>query len=614
MPTTEDEARSQYQRVRYAILRDRFGDELSDFAKDFLGHEDASMLGIPDTSLNPLGAQTRQLATPGLYGREPKTSGDTDLLALLSEQGWWGRMQAVNYLAVGVGVCGMRLHVTGEGDAAQIAPRLVHAHDLFVRVDPDNPLHAVEIWELRKRYFRDPRNGDTPRWAYVWDSWALDPEAGPSFRVLRAPGAGAVDRDDPDAQITRYVAPELPNEGLSADTWPDAWSYEDGTPFLPFEFWRASPYLEFFPDHRRALHQGTLRACLNWTAAGRAAWAATGEHVLVGGADHDAISLDTKRGEADRDGTAPGIHRVRVTPQTMTFVPTKDGQALTAHKLGGGAQLEALSAYSNLYGTMLGTIDGISGADALRQHANPTSGAALAISAEDKRAHALQIAPLFRPSDVSAIRKWARILGAAKGREYDGRATISYHTVPLTPSEQADLREDVEWKVGQGLLSPVDGFLAFNPGHTKEDAFEAIVEAEVDKRRIEAEVARRLAAEGLEDVDAADPAADPAAEGPEDADPAADPEGVDALQDTALNGAQVTAAADLVAKVGTGELPKAAVEIMLAEFFNLDAAKVSRMLASVEEGGNAPAPAPAPPPVPDPGDVDPEDDPDPNAE
>lgn len=529
LPTREDEARSAYLRVRYSILRDNFRDELHDFVRDVFGEDEANDLGVPDTALNPLGAQTRQLSTPGLYGREPKTSGDADLLALLSEQGWWGRLQAINYLAVGSGVYGMRLHAAGTGDSTRIAPRLAHPHDLYVETDPDDPLTARLLLELRLRWV--PSLGGGGRWVYAYDAFDLRNPDDPRAFVVRAPASGMPDFGDPDVYLDVLRDgdgnPAGPG-GLYGDLWPDHWRYEDGAPFLPYEFWRASPVLEFFPDHRRALHQGTLRACLNWTHAARAAWAATGEHVLVGGADHDAISLDVKRGDRNYDHEARGTHSIRVRPQTLTFVPTESGQTLVAHKLGGGAQLKALDEHANLYGMLLGSVDGISHTDATRKAANPTSGAALAISAEDRRAHALQVAPLFRTSDTSAIRKWSRILGAAMGRTFGGRATISYHTVPLTPSEQEDLRADVEWKIENGQLSPLDGFLAFNPGHTRADAFEAIVEAEVDKARIAAEVARRLAAEGLgddEDLETEDDADPEAAPGNDpEADPGNDPE------------------------------------------------------------------------------------------
>lgn len=54
-------------------------------------------------------------------------------------------------------------------------------------------------------------------------------------------------------------------------------------------------------------------------------------------------------------------------------------------------------------------------------------------------------------------------------------------------------------------------------------------------------------------------------------------------QDSALNGAQVTAAVQIVEKVATGMLPKTTAHAMLREFFNLTDAQATAILADVEE-------------------------------
>ena len=54
-------------------------------------------------------------------------------------------------------------------------------------------------------------------------------------------------------------------------------------------------------------------------------------------------------------------------------------------------------------------------------------------------------------------------------------------------------------------------------------------------------------------------------------------------QDSALNGAQVTSAVDIVARVGAGTLPKTTARAMLIEFFNLSSAAADAILADVEE-------------------------------
>ena len=62
-------------------------------------------------------------------------------------------------------------------------------------------------------------------------------------------------------------------------------------------------------------------------------------------------------------------------------------------------------------------------------------------------------------------------------------------------------------------------------------------------------------------------------------------------QDTALNGAQVTAALEIVQAVGAGELPRDAGVNMLREFFNLAADRAERIMGSVGTPSFTPKPA-----------------------
>lgn len=84
--------------------------------------------------------------------------------------------------------------------------------------------------------------------------------------------------------------------------------------------------------------------------------------------------------------------------------------------------------------------------------------------------------------------------------------------------------------------------------------------------------------------------------------------------DTALNGAQVTAAQGIVASVAAGQLPRDTAVAMLTEFFNIDAARADRILGSVgrtftpsadpraetEPSASQPTPPGPPPSLPEP--------------
>src|SRR5690606_11267249 len=73
-------------------------------------------------------------------------------------------------------------------------------------------------------------------------------------------------------------------------------------------------------------------------------------------------------------------------------------------------------------------------------------------------------------------------------------------------------------------------------------------------------------------------------------------QGTAAVQDTALNGAQVEALINLASLVAQGQLPKdAARQIALAAFPGIDPAKVEAIFASIDEGAAEPEPEPEPP-------------------
>lgn len=110
-------------------------------------------------------------------------------------------------------------------------------------------------------------------------------------------------------------------------------------------------------------------------------------------------------------------------------------------------------------------------------------------------------------------------------------------------------------------------------------------DAEARVRRIKGEPAQ--APTGPSDAQTADDL--PAA-------PVAPP--ADALADTALNGAQVSAAVDIVAQVATGALPRDAGVAMLIEFFQLDPARAERVMGSVGRGFTPAEPSTAPIPAP----------------
>jgi hypothetical protein len=126
------------------------------------------------------------------------------------------------------------------------------------------------------------------------------------------------------------------------------------------------------------------------------------------------------------------------------------------------------------------------------------SGAAMFVSTKGRREFARQVEPLFRRSDLETIRiasalSRRRGLGAFPSMGY----TITYAEIPESPAEQKERRDQITWEQSSGYLSPLDGYQRLHPGASNADAFDAMVQAELDVRRLAKAVADQASAEGL---------------------------------------------------------------------------------------------------------------------
>lgn len=601
---SENQRRSEHYHVRTQMLADDFAELASEWMVEAYGQEQVDTWGPPDTTLNPIASQTRQLTTPGLYGIHPKVTGSGDLLGpdgYLARANIWSRSQQLQYMTVGIGIYFRRLSVTWDLDGetktnVQLVDTHVNPRDVVAWVDTETG-RLVELWHLRLRE-RLNAEGAVERF-WLWDQWSVRPDKPPSLRVVEAGQFGVPGRDVSADWLTHADNSKGPMIG---ESYP--WKRpSDGRPYLPWIVYRAVDGGDsFWPNWRRAMHSGTLRACSYWTFTARSALFSTGEHVLVGGVDTgDAPGIETKRGDNSREQGVPPQLTMRVNPGTITFLPVKAQQQLVVSKVGPGIHLPNLQAFSGQYGMLMALSEGIV-SDAMRTGANPTSGAALAISATQRREFSAQVMPLFNSSDLAMLSMFSWLLAQADVTVPDDGYSIEYHTIPLSPTEQADERAQLEWEEERGQLSPVDLHIRLHPGKTREQALDAIVAARADAREVDQLVAEELALRGVDtptqptDVEPVDATA-PAVDGDESA-PAAEPElegGVDKAADTALNGAQVTAAQGIVQAAADGKLPRDSAKTMLIEFFNLSDEAAESILGSIGNGFVPATPAvPAP--------------------
>ena len=497
MPTKLDQARVERQLLRYRMLEHKFDEDASEFFEEAYGVENAATMGIPDTTLAPLPAQTHQLTTPGLYQAPPSVfwrnsrGGDPVRRVLdpqegiLAQAGYWTRMQSVMYYAVGIGVFGLNFGVTMDAAGnPRLVLRNVLPHNVFAVFHDSDPMTPIAIHELRLRMRTVPLGEDdrVHHLAWFWDVYDLTDPDNPVFRIQNAQDP----RDKRDYRDT--FMPGTPG-------YP--WRTPEGAPYIPYNWYHAVDQGDFWHEYRPALLHGTLRSVANWTMTGQAALWSQGNHNLVGGVDPSAIPAFTQAGSANREQEIP-IRTIRARPGTATFVPVEEEKQLQVLAMTPGVDLARMVDFSNTYGMNLAITDGISPSDATRRSANPTSGAALTISQADKRSFAGKATPVFRRADLHAIRLQAWLMSSATGvlHEADGYS-VNYAEIPLTPTEQKDQREHLTWEQDQGVRSKVDVYLALHPGASREQAVDAIVEAAVDEARIADAIAKRLEEEGL---------------------------------------------------------------------------------------------------------------------
>lgn len=511
MPTPEDQARAEHQFARWQVLNEDFDDLLADWLAEHIDGDRLEVWGPPDTSVNPLADQARQLTTPGLYGVRPRiVHSDPMAEALvgpdgfLDEAGLFTKLQQVQYFAVGLGDFLVRLDVLQR--RRRLSVRLVAPHNVYMRADPEEPDRPIELWELRIRWFEE-----RAAWIWTWDVFKLsDPDHGdePSYKVIAA-STGEVNLDNEDLSAVYLATPGNEDGDFTGDRYPYRFAPttagELGGPFLPWVVYRAIDTGQLWnQQHRRGAYHGTLNSALNWSYAQHAARDASGSTTFVVGVDPPATG--TKSSSRDGDGRGRGsgsVQTFQATPGSAWFLqPTESGVQPQFHETGPGTNLESVAAYATLYEQKQAVRSGISPADIIRSNANPMSGAALFITDRGRRVFSKQVEPLFRRADTETIAKSGAMLTAARIGAFpvDGYS-VAYHQIPDSPAEELSKREQADWDLEHGATTPIKLVQDRRPGISDEDAARLIVRSRVEAKELERMVEQELERRGLTDTD-----------------------------------------------------------------------------------------------------------------
>lgn len=466
MPPLE-EARMQHQATRLQILEEDHEEVVQAWMREHISETRLANWGPPDLSSNPLADICRQLSTPGLYGARPRprhVDERSEVLigehALLDQAGYWTKMQTVQYRVHGMG----DYIVSLEAVEGQLAVGFVHPHNVWVVPSPMDPTYPLVYRELY--LVQQPLTGS---WEYVWLTFdRRDPRA-PQRRIERCEAPGET------ADATALYAPAWVGE-----TYP--YLAEDGEPLIPRVIYRdADAGRAWNHLEKRGAARGTLSSVLNWTSAGNCAIDASGQMVMVGGLRPMLQHAQT----TPTPGTnGPAILSIEVTPGMIAYHEGVDGQAPTIKEIGPGQNLEVVAQYAASYEQRQLVRWGLGKAEQ-RMTANPWSGAALYISAQEKRDHARRIQPLFRRGDLEALRLAAVLLRPWLPGIPERGYSILYQEIARSPEEERADREAQEWEVEQGLASRVDLYMRRNPGADRELALKELARIRADELAIE---------------------------------------------------------------------------------------------------------------------------------
>ena len=473
---SDEQARSVQQSSRWLVLEEKHQELADDWREKFVQAEASEAWGPSDLSVNPLAEIATQLSTPGLYGSHPQFHNSDAAAELtiqtMAEMGYWTKMQRVEYYARGIAEMVVRLEVVE--DPTSVSARLVRPSDVWAKADKQRQDTACQVAELRLMWWADKKE-----WVYVWELFDIESDE-PSHRIVKAEANGDFGDDlsrvflpKPDGTFGPLVGEEYP------------YRYEDGRPFIPYVIYHLVDSGRLWnPTLMRGAHLGTMNAILYWTYAGHCARAASGSFVMAAG----LIPM----GGVDMT-TGPNASRIRhqvMTPGMVAYHEADGDAQPFVTEVGPGGHLETVAEFASNYSMQIATRMGLNPADVTRQHANPTSGAALYISNKGKREMSKRLEPMFRRGDLEAVAKVSALiriadLGAPPERGY----SVTYTHPPESPAEESDRRDDIDWRRENGFLSSIEAYQELYPGTTREAAINALIQARED----EAELDRRAA-------------------------------------------------------------------------------------------------------------------------
>jgi hypothetical protein len=444
-----DLARWQHTRLRRRMLYGQWEQDLRAKMVEALGTVRADAWKIADLSANVFRSSMMQLAVA--YSRPPsvkhENAADADLMTeQLHEAGLWVMKRRYQRDLLGMREMAMGIMVSD----GQLRYRPIYPDMCTAEADPGDPDQPVLFREAVLREVKGQQ-------LWTWDVWDIrDPEQ-PSLTVEDERGNKLGGLLEVDGQRV---------DAITGDAYRAAWSYQDGTPFIPIVLDHAEKTGYLWDAYEgQELITGTLLVAVYWSMWGHtvrtSSWAQRYSiNALIGAGSDGLDSAQRTKVVTDPSTVAQFRQDDEATGQAVLgqWAPPVDPKVLA----------EAIA----LYERRLASFAGVSPSDVQRVAGDPRSGFALAISREGKRESQLELEPQLRAGDEELIKKSAAMLNRAQGAQIvaeDGWA-IRYHLLPLSADERDKLREHLYSMKDRGLIDDAQILIELNPGMTRAEA------------------------------------------------------------------------------------------------------------------------------------------------
>ena len=556
LPDPVDERRREHSRLRRRILEGWWRQDLDERLGEFFQPGTAERLGYRDQTRNLFRSLVDQLSQ--LYSKPPTIEHpDTDEAKVsefedkIRSAELWAVMGRNQRQVVGMRESLIRVgYMPGEGvQFRAVPPDLVWAVGT-----PDRPNVPAVVVEAR---IRTLEIGGTREARWTWD--VLDTREDPIYRVLLP--------HESDPSKSTDVTDQVLGGSFSGADFP---YIVEGVPVLPYVLYHAEGGGDRLWDAwtGREAVEATIQVATLWTY-----WNYT---VRDASFPLRGLSGGSIRGLSTKGSNRGSRREVAADPTTMLMIDPDGPGPVQALQWGAGSDPERLQLAIDAYEQRALVSAGISPSDV--QHSGAAQSAyAISLKREAVRDRQRSLMPQLEIGDRQVLALAAALCNANEGTSYpESGWNLRYSQIPLTTEERTARIAEARAGIELGTRSIVDVVIAENPGWNRDEAqaWLARVQEETDALRGVAEVTGTgaPAEEGAEPEEGTEPAEDPAAVDTEKA------------ADTALNGAQVAAAMEIVQAVAAGTLPRDAALSMLSEFFNLPREAAERIMGSVGRG------------------------------